>query len=84
MALRGRTGAVHTVGVTRTVNVTVVPVVGLVLDMGRVDGDTASLLLGRLVNAGIVGERSATLGRENLRDGSSESRLSVVDVACRN
>ena len=39
----------------------VVPVVRLVLDVRGVDGDTTGLLLGRLVDAGIVGERSAAL-----------------------
>ena len=82
MALRGRTGVAHTVGVTRTVNVAVVPVVGLVLDVCRVDSDTTGLLLWRLVDAGIVGERSTTLRGENLGNGSSKCCLSVVDVAC--
>lgn len=77
-------GAGRTISMTGTVNMAIVPVVGLVLDVGRVDGDTASLLLGRLVNAGVVGERCSTLGRQNLRNGGSERRLSVVNVTyCR-
>ena len=59
----------------------VVPVVGLVLDVCRVDGDTTGLLLGRLVDAGIVGEGCTTLGREDLSDSSRQRRLAVIDMA---
>ena len=67
---------------SRAVNMTVVPLVTLILDVRRVDSDTTGLLLGRLVDAGIVGERSTTLRGENLGNGSSKCCLSVVNVAC--
>lgn len=71
----------RTVGVAGAVDVPVVPRVGLVLDMRRVDGDAAGLLLGRLVDLGVVGERCASALREDFCDGCRQRRLSVVDVA---
>lgn len=54
----------------------VMPLVGLVLDMGSRDGDSSSLLLGSLVDLGVIDE----LGRSGLfskvlGDRSRQSRL---------
>lgn len=64
-----------------TVNVAVVAVVGLIFDMGRVDGDTTGLLFWSFVDLAVVGELGTTRGRQHLGDSSSQGRLSVVDVA---
>ena len=68
------------VGVARAVDVRVVPVLGLVLDVGRLDRDAALLLLGRLVDL-VEGDRGpAALLGEHLRDRGRQGRLAVVDV----
>ena len=53
----------------------------LVLDVSRVDSDTTGLLLRCLVNLRVVGELSRALLGENLRDGSSQGGLAMIDVA---
>ena len=69
------------VGVSRAVDVRVVTVGRLVLDVRRVDGDAAGLLLG-----GVVDRREVANGRvrpllgEHLRDRRGQRRLAVVDV----
>ena len=57
-----RTGnhVLDVIGVARAVNVGIVPVGGLVLDVCGGDGDTARLLLRRLVNVAVVHEGRAT------------------------
>ena len=72
----GSTGdhVLDVVGVARAVDVCVVAVLGLVLDVSRVDGDTTCLLF-RLVE-GLVAEQSCTVHR----DSSCESGLTMVDV----
>jgi hypothetical protein len=72
---------VHTVGMSRAVNVAVVSVVGLVLDVGRVNGDTSGLFFRCLVDFGIVGELGTALARKDLRDCGSQSSFTVIDVA---
>ena len=68
------------VGVARAVDVRVVPVLGLVLDVGRLDRDAALLLLGRLVDL-VEGDRGpAALLGEHLGDRGGQGRLAVVDV----
>ena len=72
------------VGVPRAVDVGVVPVLRLVLDVRRVDGDAALALFRRLVD----GVEVAVLGvlalvGEHLRDRRGERRLAVVDVTDR-
>ena len=53
--------------------------IALVLGVGRVGGDTASLLLGCIVNLRVVGEaRDALLGG-NLGDSSAQRGLAMVD-----
>ena len=69
------------VGVARHVDVGVVPVVGLVLDVGDRDRDPALLLLGRLVDLVERGERDVgVLLGQDLGDGRRERGLAVVDV----
>ena len=78
-----RTGdhVLDVVGVPGAVDVGVVPVLGLVLDVGGVDGDAARLLFGRrvdlVVRLGLAAEQLAQHGRDRRR----QRRLAVVDVA---
>ena len=73
----------HEVGVARAVDVSVVTLLGLVLDVGDVDGDTA----GGLFRSGIdlvevvlrVDIRELLV--QHLGDGGSQGSLTVVDVA---
>jgi hypothetical protein len=65
----------------RAVNVTVVTRVGLVLDVSRVDSDTARFFFGGLVNFGVIRELGAARIGENLGNGSRQSSLAVVDVS---
>ena len=64
----------------RAVDVCVVAVLGLVLDVSRVDGDTTCLLfrcvIDSIVVEGLVAEQSCTVHR----DSSCESGLTMVDV----
>ena len=72
----------HIVSVSRAVNVSVVTLSGLILDVCGVDGDTTLLLLGGvidLVEALHFLTSSQTL-MQHLRDGCSQSRLTVVNV----
>ncbi len=79
----GRAGdhVLDVVGVPGAVDVGVVPVLGLVLDVGGVDGDAARLLFGRrvdlVVRLGLAAEQLAQHGRDRRR----QRRLAVVDVA---
>ena len=70
-----------TISVSGTVDVAVVPVVGLVLDVSRVDGDTTGLLLRCLVDLTVVGELGGTLGGEDLGDGSRQCGLTMINMA---
>lgn len=64
-----------------TVDVGIVPVLGLVLDVSGGDGNSTSLLLGCLVDLVVVGEGGrAVLARKVLGDSRGEGRLTVVDV----
>jgi hypothetical protein len=69
------------VGVSGAVHVSVVPLGGLVLDVGGVDGDTTSLFLGGVVDLGVVANVTAVDSRLHHGDGGSQSGLTVVDVA---
>ena len=62
------------------VNVCVVTVVGLVLNVGGVDGDLSSLLLGGFVNRVVALRLCQTLLRENRCDSRGQRCLSVVNV----
>ena len=81
--LRGaRDHVLDVVRVTRAVHVRVVPLVGLVLDVGDRDGDAALLLLLRVVDLIEGGERvdGRHLVVQHLGDRRGQSRLAVVDV----
>ena len=72
------------VGVTRAVDVRVVALVGLVLDVGGRDGDTALTLFRGLVDLVVRDERTgATALIEHLRDGRGQCGLTVVDMTNR-
>ena len=79
----GSTGdhVLDVVGVARAVNVSVVTVLGLVLNVSGVDRDATSALLGSLIDVGVVHEVCVTLQGQNLGDGGSQSGLAVVNVA---
>eukprot|EP01084_Bolivina_argentea_P042019 77554_1 len=63
------------------VDVAVVAGLGLVLDVGGVDGDLALLLLGGLVDGEVVHGLGVALLGEDGGDGGGEGRLAVVNVA---
>src|SRR5699024_5656471 len=70
------------VGVARCVNVCVVALLGLVLNVGDVDGNTALLLLRSLVNR-VVGEGLVEVREsvcQNLGDSRGGGGLTMVDV----
>src|ERR1700761_6505004 len=68
------------VGVARAVDVGVVPVLGLVLDVGGRDRDAAFLLLGSVVDL-LEGLRFCSAhGREGFGDRGRQRRLAMVDV----
>ena len=70
----------HVVGVTGTVDVRVVAVVGLVLHVGGRDRDAALLLLGSVVDLGEgLGLAALGLGQDS-RDRRCQRGLAVVDV----
>lgn len=52
----------------------------LVLYMGRIDGDTTSLLLGSLVDRGIVSELGASMSRENFGNSGRQCCLPMVNM----
>ncbi len=84
----GRTGdhVLDVVSVTGGVDVRVVALRGLVLDVRDVDRDTTLALFRRRVDRGEVAQHVDIRGVllcENLRDGSGEGRLAVVDVTDR-
>src|SRR5215217_4925820 len=71
------------VGVTRHVDVRVVPVLGLVLDVGDRDRDAALALLGRLVDLVERREVGEALFGQDLGDRRRQGRLAVVDMTHR-
>ena len=77
---RTRDHVLDVVGVTRTVDVRVVPVLGLVLHVRDRDRDPPRLLLRRLVDLVVRQELREVLLRQNLRDRRRQRRLPVVDV----
>ena len=68
------------VSMARAVNVGVVTLLGVVLNVSGVDRDTTSLLLGSLVDAGVIHEVGVALQSQVLGDGGSQSGLAVVNV----
>jgi len=59
----------------------VVSVFSLIFNGCCVDGDTSSLLLGRLVNIGVVLELGTAFIGEMLGDSCSERSLSMIDMS---
>lgn len=59
----------------------VVAVLGLVLDVGDVDGDAASLLLRRVVDVGVELRFGEIFVGEDLCDGGCEGGFAVIDVS---
>ncbi len=74
----------NVVSVAWAVYVCIVAVCSLVLDVGRVDGDTALLLFGSVVDLveglDLISITSDSLS-ENLGDGGSQGGLTVVNMA---
>ena len=68
------------VSMARAVNVGVVTLLGVVLNVSGVDRDTTSLLLGSLVDAGVIHKVGVALQSQSLGDGSGQSGLAVVNV----
>ncbi len=66
----------------RAVNVCIVAVLRLILNMSRVDRDTALALLRSLIDISIILEGSLAAFRlgQNLRDRSRQRRLAMVNV----
>ena len=65
MRIRDGDGAQAGIPLTRTVDVAVVAIWSLILNMGRVNGDTTSLLLRCLINLCIVDELASSLCSED-------------------
>ena len=55
-------------------------ILGLILHVSGVDGDTTLALFGSLIDGRIVGVLSAALHRQVLGDGSGQSGLTMVDM----
>lgn len=72
------------ISVSRAVDVSIMTVLGLVLDVSSGDGDTTSSLFGCLVNHSIVEELVGAVHFSHcLGNGSSECCLSVINMACK-
>ena len=71
----------HVVGVARAVHVRIVTLVRLVFHVSGVDRDAAGALLRSLIDVGVIRELGIALQRQNLRDGRSQRRLAMVNVA---
>ena len=64
----------------RAVDVRVVTLLGLVLDVGGVDGDTTLALFGSLIDGGVIGVLRLALQSQELGDGRGQGSLTMVDV----
>jgi len=67
--------------VTGTIDVSVMPLFGLVFDMSGRDGDTTLSLLWCFVDRCVIEEVGEALFRLALRDRCCEGGLAVVDMA---
>ena len=70
----------HVVGVARAIDVGVVPVRGLVFDVGGRDRDAARLFFGRLVDLIVRRERRTAGFSQHLGDRCGQRCLAMVDV----
>jgi len=70
---------VHTIGESGTVDVAIVPVLGLVLDVSGVDSDTTSLFFRNLVDFGAAGELGTTIAGKDLGDCGGQSGFTLID-----
>ena len=70
----------NVVSMARAVNVSVVALLGLVLNVSGVDRDTTSTLLRSLIDVSVVHELCITLQSQVLGDSSGQSGLAVVNV----
>ena len=64
----------------RAVDVRVVTLLGLVLDVGGVDGDTTLALFGSLIDGGVIGVLRLALQSQILGDSGGQGSLTMVDV----
>ena len=71
----------HIISVSRAVNVGVVTLLGFVLNVGSVDGDTALALLWSTVNVGIVLNLRLPFLGEHIGNSCSQGGFAVVNVA---
>ena len=71
----------HVVGVAGAVNVSIVTLLGLILDVRGVDRDAARLLFRRLVDLVVTHGLRLAEGGQHHRDGSGQGRFAVVNVA---
>ena len=64
------------------VNVSIVTVLGLILNVSGIDGDATLSLLRSLIDVGVINEASASpFSLQNLGDRSGQSGLTMVNVA---
>lgn len=68
------------IGVTRAVDMAVVPCLALIFNRRCVDSDTSRFLLRSLINIRVILELSLLFIRQILRDGCCQCRLPVIDV----
>jgi hypothetical protein len=82
-SIHGRSTSNHVldvIGVTRTVDVSVVAVLSRVLDVSSGNSDTALSLLGSFVNGAIIEEIGEALLGLSFRDGCREGGLSIISL----
>jgi hypothetical protein len=65
---------------TWAINMTIMPIIGLVLDRRRIDSDTSGLFFGGFIDIGIVLECSITLVSQVLGNSGSQSSFSVINM----
>lgn len=61
----------------------IVPIIGLILNVSRVDSDTTSALFWRFVDVAVVSELGPTALCQNPGDSSSQCCFAVINVSCR-
>ena len=80
--LRGtRNHILDIIRVSRTIDMSIMPILGLILDVARIDRNLPSLLLGRLVDVLVRHGLTPSLLGQYRRDCLGESGLAVIDVA---